>query len=352
MTSRGFKFIVVGAAGFAVQLGALAVLTAFHVHWMMATIAAVECAIVHNYWWHERWTWRDRGRGFALARLARFHTSAAVTSIGGNVAAMAVLVGVAGLHPVPANAIAVAILSVANFLIADRWVFSERRRAAAAVVALALPATASAAPPAEALNAWQRAVVEVERSIDRVGVTARPAGIVAEGDSDGVSGGTLSRWRGSVFVPSITLDRFLQRLQHPGTPPPQDDVVAARVLGRGPDSLRIYMRLVRRAIVTVAYDTEHDMSFTRRSPTWAVARSEATRIEEVGSGDKGLLWRLNSYWRYDETADGVLVQVETLTLSRDVPLLVRPIAGPIVRRVARESMVRTLAALRDYMQGA
>jgi hypothetical protein len=90
------------------------------------------------------------------------------------------------------------------------------------------------------------------------------------------------------------------------------------------------------------------MSFRRLSPAAAVARSVATRIDEVGGGDKGLLWRLNSYWYYQQTAAGVAVSLESLTLSRDVPLLIKPLAGRIVPRIARESMVRTLDALRAY----
>ena len=77
----------------------------------------------------------------------------------------------------------------------------------------------------------------------------------------------------------------------------------------------------------------------------------ATRIEEVGGADHGFLWRLNSYWRYEERRGGVLVELESLTLSRGMPSLLRPIAAPLVRRIARESMVRTLEALvRFYRQ--
>jgi hypothetical protein len=170
----------------------------------------------------------------------------------------------------------------------------------------------------------------------------------AEGKSVDVESGTISDWRGSVLIPGVTLDRLLQRLQYPGTPPPQEDVTTSRVLARGPDSLRVYMRLVRHAIVTVTYETEHEMTFRRVSPTFATARSVATRIEEAGGGDKGFLWRLHSYWRYQQVDGGVLVSVESLTLSRDVPFVVRPIAGRIVPRIARESMLRTLEALRRY----
>ena len=124
------------------------------------------------------------------------------------------------------------------------------------------------------------------------------------------------------------------------------------MIARGDDSLRVGIRLVRHAIVTVSYDTEHEMRFRRVTPTLATARSVATRIEQVDGGDHGFLWRLHSYWRYEETSGGVLVELRSLTLSRSVPALVRPIASPLVTRVARESMVRTLDALRRYFGGA
>jgi hypothetical protein len=91
------------------------------------------------------------------------------------------------------------------------------------------------------------------------------------------------------------------------------------------------------------------MTFRRRTPTLATARSVATRIDEVGGGDRGFLWRLNSYWRYEQLNGGVRIDLESITLSRDVPALVRPIASPIVSRISRESMVRTLDALRQYL---
>jgi hypothetical protein len=200
--------------------------------------------------------------------------------------------------------------------------------------------------------AWQRYVTaaEAELANARRPIAARPGSdaIDPAGTTVAVPGGTISDWRGAVFIPRLTLDRLLHGLQHPGTPPPQEAVVSSRVIGRGVDSLRVGIRLVRHAIVTVSYDTEHEMQFRRVASNVATARSIATRIEEVGGGDHGFLWRLHSYWRYEETGGGVLVELRSLTLSRSVPALVRPIAAPLVSRVARESMVRTLEALRKY----
>jgi putative flippase GtrA len=348
VSSRLGRFAVVGAAGFVLQLLALWALTSLAGWpWLAATAAAVELAVVHNFVWHEHWTWRDRGEA-SWTRFARFNIVTALTSIAGNLALMGILVGVMRIPAVLANAIAVGVLSAANFVASDRWVFKS------AVMALLLcaPPDAAAAPNNAALAAWRAYAAETETRLERTHPSsardAAPSALVADGMSIDVPGGTINHWRGSAFIPGLTLDRLLKGLQYPGTPPPQEDVVSSHVIARSGDSLRVAIRVVRHAVVTVSYDTEHEMTFRRWTPALATGRSVATRIEEVGGADHGFLWRLNSYWRYEERSGGVLVELESLTLSRDMPSLLRPIAAPLVRRIARESMVRTLEALRRY----
>jgi putative flippase GtrA len=353
---RWKRFIAIGALGFLLQLTALWVLTS-HARWtwLQATLVSVELAVVHNFFWHARWTWRDRP-GALGACFVRFQLANGLASIAGNATLMALLVGVFGLSPVPANALAVATMSVLNFVTADRWVFRRSqglRLAGLLCVACVMMPTSAAAQTPETVVAWDRYVAATEARLDRSRTPIVPRGpatdaIEASGESVRVPSGTISDWRGSLFIRGITLDRLLQRLQHPGTPPPQDDVVSSRVIARTGDSLRVSIRLVRRAIVTVTYDTEHEMRFHRWTPRLATARSVATRIEEVGGSDHGFLWRLHSYWRYEEIDGGVLVDLESLTLSRDVPSIIRPIAAPLVTRIARESVVRTLEALRRF----
>jgi putative flippase GtrA len=368
-----FRFITVGALGFLVQIAALAALTSIaHWAWLPATLVSVELAVLHNFFWHERWTWRDHAAArvaprAALQRLLRFHAANGLVSIAGNAALMALLVGVAGMPAVTANLLAVAAMSVANFVMADRWVFraaAPLKQGAAVVAGLTLivcsvPIRAGA--PLGPVNqpdtvlAWERYVAATETRLERTRMSVgsrekRTHAIAADGASIHVPSGTISDWRGSVFIPRITLDRLLHGLQHPGTPPPQADVVSSRVLERTPDSLRLSIRLVRRAIVKVTYDTQHEMQFRRWTPALATARSVATRIEELGGDDHGFLWRLHSYWRYEEIDGGVMVDLESLTLSRNVPSLVRPIAAPLVNAIARESMERTLTALEEHAE--
>jgi hypothetical protein len=175
-----------------------------------------------------------------------------------------------------------------------------------------------------------------------------------------VPDGLVSHWRGSVFLPGITLETLLHRLQHPSEHGPhQEDVLALRVLRRDPQQLTLFIRMTRTKVVTVTYDTEHRISYRRHGPARASSRSVATRIVEVdGAGtpeerqkpagqDRGFLWRLNSYWRYEQVAGGVIVELESLTLSRSVPLGLRVVVEPIIDRIARESMERTLDTIRQ-----
>jgi putative flippase GtrA len=239
-------FIAVGWLGFALQLTALALLTSLaHWPWLPATIVAVELAVVHNFIWHERVTWCDRTAFSSFERFARFNIATGMTSIAGNIVLMAICIGVLGLPPIVANAIAVGTMSVVNFFVADRWVFAatvnsppRRTRGTPVVVrfvaVLVLSTTASAAAPHDAVDAWNRYVVETEARFEASASSPRPADydVRAEGESLGVPSGTISRWRGSVFIPGARLDQVLNRLQYPGTPPPQDDVVSSRVISR------------------------------------------------------------------------------------------------------------------------
>ena len=136
ITCAFVRFSAVGLLGFLVQIAALAALTTLaHWTWLPATLLSVELAVIHNFFWHERWTWIDRtaARVRTVARrLLRFHVANGLISIAGNVALMAGLVGVLGLPALPANALAVGAMSVLNFVMADRWVFAQSTGAHAA----------------------------------------------------------------------------------------------------------------------------------------------------------------------------------------------------------------------------
>lgn len=122
------RFNVVGVFGFALQSGALFVLThgAHPFGYLPATVVAVELAILNNFIWHQRWTWRDRPSataGETLRRLAKFNLTNGAVSITGNLVLMSILVGRLGLPIAGANVASVAACSICNFFLADRIAF-------------------------------------------------------------------------------------------------------------------------------------------------------------------------------------------------------------------------------------
>jgi len=125
--ARWLKFNLVGAIGIVVQLGVLEALTAaFHLPYLAATALAVEAAVLHNFMWHEHYTWSDRRhRGRILGRLLRFNATTGAISIGGNLLLMSLFVGEAHLPALLGNMLSIATCSVANFLVSDRLVFTD-----------------------------------------------------------------------------------------------------------------------------------------------------------------------------------------------------------------------------------
>lgn len=121
---RWLKFNAVGAIGIAVQLGALALLTsALKINYLLATALAVEATVLHNFIWHELFTWADRRAPNRLIRLLKFNLTTGIVSIAGNLFAMKVLVEIAGMSYLPANLLSIAACSLLNFVVADRAIF-------------------------------------------------------------------------------------------------------------------------------------------------------------------------------------------------------------------------------------
>jgi putative flippase GtrA len=121
--ARFAVFTLVGVAGVSVQLGCLTVLTgAVRLHYLPATALAVAVSAAHNFVWHWWWTWRDR-RAAMMPTFVRFLIANGAVSLAGNLGVMATLVSGAGMHPVAANAIAIAVCGLLNFWIGDAVVF-------------------------------------------------------------------------------------------------------------------------------------------------------------------------------------------------------------------------------------
>jgi hypothetical protein len=180
----------------------------------------------------------------------------------------------------------------------------------------------------------------------------------ASGDEVDVPRASVHHWRGAVFIAGIGADALLSRLESEAPGLGQEDVVSARVAHRAPGFQRVSLRLRQSRILTVVLDTDLDVTFEHPAPGYGRSTSVATRIVEVEQAgqpderrlepghDRGFLWRWRAYWRFRDAPGGVVAECESVSLSRDVPLLLRPVAGPLIRSTARDSMSRTLETLR------
>jgi hypothetical protein len=183
--------------------------------------------------------------------------------------------------------------------------------------------------------------------------------------ADRVPHGMIHRWVGIVFIPGTTLDAVLGLIQdydqHQDIYSPE--VLRSRLVRRQGDDFHIFLRLKKHKVVTVVLDTEYEVHFGRLDARHAYSRSHSTRIAEVENPggrnerdlppgkDHGFMWALDTYWRFLEAEDGVFVQCEAISLTRDVPAGLGWLIGPILESIPRESLEFTLATTRKAVIG-
>jgi len=117
---RWLRFNAVGILGAGIQLAALALMLRLHIHYLVATVLAIEAALLHNYVWHRRWTWAGQG-----GSLWRFHLSNGIISFVSNLLLMRWFAGTLHFAAVPSNLAAIIITSFLNYALALKWVFVQ-----------------------------------------------------------------------------------------------------------------------------------------------------------------------------------------------------------------------------------
>jgi len=176
-----------------------------------------------------------------------------------------------------------------------------------------------------------------------------------------IPGGMLHHWIGTVFIPGATLAQTLaleEDYDHH-----QDyfrpDVVRSKILCHSGNDFLVLLRFYKKKVVTTVTDTEHDVHYEFVDSTRASSRSHTTRIQEVenpgqpnerlvpeGHG-RGFLWRMNTYWRFEEKDGGTYVESQSVSLTRDIPAGLGWLIGSYVNSVPRESLTFTLATTRS-----
>jgi hypothetical protein len=176
--------------------------------------------------------------------------------------------------------------------------------------------------------------------------------------------GLLHHWVGLVFVPGVTLSQTLPVVQDYDHRSQlyQPEVIASKLLSRQGDDFKIFLRLYEKKFTTVVFNTNYDVRWGRVSPTQMFSNTISTRITEVkdashpdgpeyapGQGS-GYLWRLNTYWRFQEKDGGVYIQCEALSLTRDIPTGLGWLLRPLVTSVPKHSLNTALGRTREVVK--
>jgi len=175
-----------------------------------------------------------------------------------------------------------------------------------------------------------------------------------------VPGGLIHDWAGAAFLPGVSVQRVIDLVQdynrHKEIYKPE--VIDSRILSRDGNHFHIYLRLLKKKVITVVLATEHDVRYEQLSPTRWRSFSETTKIAEVEDAGKpsehekppgrgeGFLWKLVTFWHFEERDGGTWVECEAISLTRDVPTGLGWIIEPIIRNLPKESLESTLRSTR------
>jgi hypothetical protein len=168
----------------------------------------------------------------------------------------------------------------------------------------------------------------------------------------------LHHWRGTAFAPGATTADFERLMKDFEAYPKvyEPEVLTARSITPTDDHFQVEMRTRQKHVITVVMDMELDVMFGRLDEQHGYSLSQSTKMSEIESpgtpkeralgpeANHGFLWRLNTYWTYEERDGGLYMQIESVSLSRSVPEGLAWAIKPFVESVPKESLEFTLRA--------
>lgn len=173
-------------------------------------------------------------------------------------------------------------------------------------------------------------------------------------------GGIIHHWVGTVFVPGATLGQtlsFMEDYDHKAEYF-KPDIVRSKILRHEGDDYFVQLRFYKKKIITTVIDTDQEVHYHVVDSTHAYSRSRTTRVQEVENAgksdemleaeghDRGFMWRMNTYWRFEEKDGGTYVECQAISLTRDIPTGLGWMVGSFVTSVPRESLTFTLTTAR------
>ena len=179
-----------------------------------------------------------------------------------------------------------------------------------------------------------------------------------------VPNGMIQDWRGMTFMPNANIGQVKAILQdydnYKNYYAP--DVTDSKQLAHSGDDYDVFLRLYKQQILTVVLNSNYHVRYVTPDAHRMSVISRSTRIAEVRNpkgpftdehpvaNDTGFLWRLNSYWRFEEADGGVYAECEAISLSRDVPMGLGFMLRGFLQKFPKESMINTLKGTKAAVQ--
>jgi hypothetical protein len=199
----------------------------------------------------------------------------------------------------------------------------------------------------------------LERRLLSGGIQVEPV----NGGIRGIGGALLHHWRGAVFVPNASPQDMLALLRdYDGLPRVYaPEVVSSRALTDDGETARLAVRLREQRVLTVVLDAEYKFqarltgddrgySLSRSTHIWQVDAPGTVHERRRAEGqDDGFLWRLNSYWTFARMRQGLLIECEAVSLTRDVPMGLGWLIAPVIENFPREALEFTLRATKNAL---
>jgi hypothetical protein len=183
-----------------------------------------------------------------------------------------------------------------------------------------------------------------------------------EGKKVKIPKGMVHHWVGAILVRGVELEEVLEWFQdYSDLKNHFKQVEDSRLLSRDGDVFRVFLRVVGKSIRTVHFNTEHTVEYQRHGQGTASSKSVATKIaqlEKAGTpkerekpmgDDSGYMWRWNSYWRFQQVPEGVILECESISLSRTIPGIFLWLVKPLITKVPREALTSTLTSMRKAL---
>jgi hypothetical protein len=192
------------------------------------------------------------------------------------------------------------------------------------------------------------------------GVVIEKLETLDDGKPIAVPGGLIHHWIGTAFVPGATLAQtlaFMEDYDHK-VEYFKPDIVRSKILRHEGDDYFVLLRFYQKKIITTVIDTDQEVHYHVVDKTHAWSRSNATRVQEVDNPgksderlepeghDRGFVWKLNTFWRFEEKDGGTYLECQAISLSRDIPTGLGWMVGSFVSSVPRESLTFTLTTAR------